>query len=92
MLVETGIHVTEQERMDFSFMLTSLNTAMEFITKPIPMDTTEEQLEEYYDGLMKYFKEAKIKEHHLRCAFATKYNVPYEFSFDNGAILIEKED
>lgn len=92
MTIETGIRVSEFDRMNFNYVLTTLSASMEFITKPLPADMTDEQLDEYYSAIMEQFKQAKIKEHKFRCEFAKKYDIPYDFGYDDGVILIEKED
>ena len=92
MTIETGIRLSEVDRMNFNYVLTTLSASMEFITKPLPTDMTDEQLNDYYSAIMEQFKEAKIKEHHLRCEYSKKYDIPYDFGYDDGAILVEKED
>jgi len=89
MLVETNVQLTETEKLDFIYVLTTLNTVHNYIVKALPVDLPMERVEDYYEGLMKKFKEAKVEEHRLRCEYSKKYNIPYDFGFDDGRILID---
>lgn len=90
-MIETNVHLTETERFDFEYVLTSLNSTMEFVTRPLPIDTPIEVVSEYYDGVMARFKEAKVSEHILRCRYAKKYDIPYDFLYREGDILIAED-
>ena len=89
MLVKTNVELDLTDKLDFSYCINTLNTVHSYIVRPLPVDMDIEMVEEYYEGLMKKFKEAKVDEHKLRCAFSKKYNIPYDFSFDNGEIMLD---
>ena len=89
MLVDANVELTENEKLDFIYVLTALNTVHNYIVRPLPVDMDLQKVEEYYEGLMKKQKEAKVEEHKLRCEFSKKYNIPYTFGFDDGRIIID---
>lgn len=89
MLKETNVQLTESEKLDFIYVITSLNTVHDYIVRPLPVDMDIKRVEEYYEGLMKKQKEAKVQEHKLRCEISKKYGVPYAFAFDDGRILLD---
>lgn len=89
MLKETNVQLTENEKLDFIYVLTSLNTVHDYIVRPLPVDMDLQRVEEYYEALMKKQKEAKVEEHKLRCEFSKKYNIPYNFAFNDGRILLD---
>lgn len=82
------VTVNENDRLDFNFVLVALNTTMDYIRKPLPLDLTEEKAIEYYTALMAHFRDAKVKEHMLRVKFASEYGVPYDFPYRDGVIEI----
>lgn len=83
------IRVSEKDRQDFNSMLTGLNTSMDYVRRPIPVETPLDKVRAYYDKVMETFKSFKVKEHMLRCQFAEEYNVPYNFSYNDGIIPID---
>lgn len=89
MKIKTNVKLDVEDKLDFIYCLTALNTVHDYIVKALPVDMPKNKVSEYYDGLMKRFKEAKVMEHELRCKFSEKYSIPYDFGFDNGDILIE---
>ena len=89
MLVDANVELTESEKLDFIYVITSLNTVHDYIVRPLPVDMDLQRVEEYYEGLMKKQKEAKVQEHKLRCEISKKYGIPYAFAFEDGRILID---
>ena len=89
MTVNANVKLDVEDKLDFIYCLTSLNTVHDYIVRPLPKDMPKEKVEEYYEGLMKRFKEAKVMEHELRCKFSDKYGIPYAFGFNDGEILID---
>ena len=90
-MIETNVKFTEKEKLDFTYMLTAWNTSMEFCVRPLPVDEPLEEVEAYYEGVFAHMKVAKVKEHILRCQLSEKYNIPYDFVYQNGKILIAEE-
>lgn len=37
-MIETNIKFTEKEKLDFTYMLTALDTSMKFCVRPLPVD------------------------------------------------------
>lgn len=89
MLKETNVQLTENEKLDFIYVINSLNIVHDYIVRPLPVDMDLQRVEEYYEGLMKKQKEAKVQEHKLRCELSKKYGIPYAFGFDDGRILLD---
>lgn len=83
------IRVSEKDRQDFNSVLTGLNTAMDYVRRPVSVDAPLDKVRVYYDKVMETFKDFKVKEHMLRCQFAETYNVPYSFSYNDGVIPID---
>ena len=89
MKVFENVKLTEKEKLDFTYVLTLLNTSMEFCVRPIPVDEPIESVKAYYDGIFEHMKEAKVQEHIMRCQLSQKYGIPYEFSYEDGLVGIE---
>lgn len=89
MLKETNVQLTENEKLDFIYVINTLNTVHNYIVRPLPVDMDMQRVEEYYEGLMRKFKEAKVEEHKLRSEYSKKYDIPYAFTFRDGDILID---
>ena len=89
MTVNANVKLDVEDKLDFIYVINSLNIVHDYIVRPLPKDMSKEKVEEYYEGLMKKFKEAKVMEHELRCKFSDKYNIPYDFGFNDGEILID---
>ena len=90
-MIETNVKLTEKEKLDFTYMLTAFNTAMDFCVRPLPIDEPLEEVEDYYEGVFAHMKVAKVKEHILRCQLSEKYDIPYDFVYKDGKILIAEE-
>lgn len=80
------IKIAENDRVEFSLVLSGLNVAMDMIRSPLDPQLSPEEVEVWYDALMTHFKTYKIQEHNLRCQFMEKYKVPYNFFFKDGQI------
>ena len=90
-MIETNVKFTEKEKLDFTYMLTALDTSMKFCVRPLPIDEPLEEVEDYYEGVFAHMKVAKVKEHILRCQLSEKYDIPYDFAYKDGKILIAEE-
>lgn len=80
------VEVGDLDRLDFNFVLTGLNTVMDQVTKAMPPEATDEEIDTFYTVLFEKFKELKIKEHKLRVKFMKDYEVPYAWNYNNGVI------
>lgn len=85
------IVLTEEEKQDAVYWITSLNSAMEIITRPLPKTVNKEQAQGFYNGICHAFADAKVLEHLWRVAISEKYNVDYAVGYDTGRLFIEEE-
>ena len=92
MTIKTNVQLDVEDKLDFSNCINTLNTVHDYIVRPLPVDMPKEEVSDYYDRVMKKFKEAKVQEHELRCKFSEKYGIPYDFGFDNGDILVDDSE
>ena len=89
MTINANVKLDVEDKLDFIYVINSLNIVHDYIVRPLTKDMPKEKVEEYYEGLMKKQKEAKVMEHELRCKFSDKYGTPYAFGFNDGEILID---
>ena len=85
------IVLTDEEKQDAIYWITSLNTSMDIITRPLPKTITKEQAQAFYDGICHAFADGKVLEHLWRVAISDKYNVDYAVGFDNGRLFMDEE-
>jgi len=84
------IKLTEEEKQDAVYWITSLNTSMDIITRPLPKTVNKEQAEAFYNGICHAFADGKVLEHLWRVAISDKYGVDYAVGYDNGVLFIEE--
>ena len=86
------VTVSGPDRLDFNLVLSGINTVFNQVTRPLPVNMTDEALDAFYTAIFEKFKELKISEHKLRVKFVEEYKVPYAFSYTDGVIKYIKED
>ena len=85
-----SIELTEEEKQGAIDWITTLNSAMNIITSPLPVNFTKEKAEKFYDDVCKSFAEGKVQEHLWRCNISKKYGVDYAVGFDSGVLYYEE--
>ena len=91
MIVDTGKKLNENEKTDAMYIITSLNTALEYLRTIQDFSTlNEQQMADYWAGICDVFVEARMNEYKWRKEISQKYGVPYTFISRNGDLLVEE--
>jgi hypothetical protein len=91
MIVDTGKKLNENEKTDAMYIITSLNTTLEYLRTIQDFSAlNEQQMADYWAGICDAFVEARINEYRWRKEISQKYEVPYTFISRNGDLLIEE--
>lgn len=92
MLIDTGIKLDENDRLDINTFIEIINTSNKLMSEVDGLeDANEETALEYYSGCAQALVEARVSLHMMRKEISKKYNVPYNFISRNGNLLIEEE-
>lgn len=90
MLTDTGKRLTENERTDAMYVITGLNTSLDYLRTIQDFSAlTEEQMAEYWAGICDAFIEARMQEFKWRKDISERYGVPYTFVSRNGDLLVD---
>lgn len=90
---DTGLKLTENERVDAQYIIIGLNTSLEYLHKLQDFSQlTEEQMRQYWEGICDVFIEARMNEYKWRKDISSKYNLPYTFISRNGDLLLEDQE
>lgn len=91
MIVDTGKRLSEDERTDALYIITSLNTSLEYLRTIQDFSILDEQqMADYWAGICDAFIEARMNEYKWRKEISQKYEVPYTFISRNGDLLIDE--
>ena len=91
MIVDTGKKLNETEKTDARYIITCLNTSLEYLRTIQDFSVlTEQQMLDYWSGICDAFIEARMNEYKWRKETSQKYEVPYTFISRNGDLLIEE--
>lgn len=91
MIVDTGKKLNENEKTDAMYIITSLNTALEYLRTIQDFSAlNEQQMADYWAGICDVFVEARMNEYKWRKEISQKYGVPYTFISRNGDLLVEE--
>ena len=90
MIIDTQKKLNEDEKTNATYIITGLNTALEYLRYVQDFSNlTESQVREYWEGICDVFIEMRLNEHHWRKEISQKYELPYTFISRNGDLLIE---
>ena len=91
MIVGTGKRLSEDEKTDALYIITSLNTSLEYLRTIQDFSILDEQqMADYWAGICDAFIEARMNEYKWRKEISQKYEVPYTFISRNGDLLIDE--
>lgn len=91
MIVDTGKRLSEDEKTDALYIITSLNTSLEYLRTIQDFSILDEQqMADYWEGICDAFIEARMNEYKWRKEISQKYEVPYTFISRNGDLLIDE--
>lgn len=91
MIVDTGKKLNETEKTDAMYIITGLNTSLEYLRTIQDFSIlTEQQMVDYWAGICDAFIEARMNEYKWRKEISQKYEVPYTFISRDGDLLIEE--
>lgn len=91
MIVDTGKRLSEDEKADALYIITSLNTSLEYLRTIQDFSILDEQqMADYWAGICDAFIEARMNEYKWRKEISQKYEVPYTFISRNGDLLIDE--
>ena len=90
MIIDTQKKLNEDEKTNASYIITGLNTTLEYLRYVQDFSNlTESQVREYWEGICDVFIEMRLNEHNWRKEISQKYELPYTFISRNGDLLIE---
>lgn len=91
MIVDTGKKLSEDEKTDALYIITGLNTSLEYLRTIQDFSILDEQqMADYWAGICDTFIEARMNEYKWRKEISQKYEVPYTFISRNGDLLIDE--
>lgn len=91
MIVDTGKKLSEDEKTDALYIITGLNTSLEYLRTIQDFSILDEQqMADYWAGICDAFIEARMNEYKWRKEISQKYEVPYTFISRNGDLLIDE--
>lgn len=91
MIVDTGKRLSEDEKTDALYIITGLNTSLEYLRTIQDFSILDEQqMADYWTGICGAFIEARMNEYKWRKEISQKYEVPYTFISRNGDLLIDE--
>lgn len=91
--LKDDIHLTESEIADSMFIVTQLNTVNQYmnIAEQKVLIENENVLKEYLLGVSSVWILIKMNEARWRRSLSEKYDLPYDFIFRGGDILVKEE-
>ena len=91
--LKDDIHLTESEIADSMFIVTQLNTVNQYmnIAEQKVLIENENVLKEYLLGVSSVWIQVKMNEAKWRRSMSEKYDLPYDFIFRGGDILVKEE-
>ena len=91
--LKDDIHLTESEIADSMFIVTQLNTVNQYmnIAEQKVLIENENVLKEYLLGVSSVWIQIKMNEARWRRSLSEKYDLPYDFIFRGGDILVKEE-
>lgn len=77
---------------DYKYIIEGLNTCMDYVRRPLPVDLTDDRADAYYAAVFSTFKDFKVKEHSFRKKIVEDYKVPYDsfLNLDEGLIIYKE--
>lgn len=91
--LKDDIHLTESEIADSMFIVTQLNTVNQYmnIAEQKVLIENENVLKEYLLGVSSVWIQVKMNEAKWRKSMSERYDLPYDFIFRGGDILVKEE-
>ena len=93
MIKDTNKRLTEEERKDASYIITGLNTTLNYLKTIQDFSSlNEDQMKQYWEGICDVFIANRMEEYKWRKDISEKYDLPYTFISRNGDLLIEEPE
>lgn len=91
--LKEDIHLTESEIADSMLIITQMNTVNQYmnIAEQKVLIENEIVLKEYLLGVSSVWIQVKMNEAKWRKTLSEKYDLPYDFIFRAGDILVKEE-
>lgn len=91
-MIHLNIDFTDDDKLESEFVISYINTVYNYLNNPgFDSNTSKEIAMDYIKGICLALMDAKDKEFDWRMSMSHKYDIPYNFIYRGGNILIEEK-